>query len=44
MEQMALGALKIADNGLVLRNGRIAMRGTAAELLADRGLVESYLG
>ena len=44
VEQMALGALKIADNGLVLRNGQIAMRGTAAELLADRGLVESYLG
>lgn len=44
VEQMALGALKIADNGLVLRNGQIAMRGTAAEVLADRGLVESYLG
>jgi branched-chain amino acid transport system ATP-binding protein len=44
VEQIAIGALKIADNGLVLRNGQVALRGSATELLADRGLVESYLG
>jgi branched-chain amino acid transport system ATP-binding protein len=44
VEQMALGALNIADHGLVLRNGQVALRGSATELLADRGLVESYLG
>jgi branched-chain amino acid transport system ATP-binding protein len=44
VEQMALGALRIADYGLVLRNGQIALQGSATKLLNDRGLVESYLG
>lgn len=44
VEQMALGALRIADYGLVLRNGQIALQGSATQLLNDRGLVESYLG
>jgi branched-chain amino acid transport system ATP-binding protein len=44
VEQMALGALRIADYGLVLRNGQIALQGSATQLLNDKGLVESYLG
>jgi branched-chain amino acid transport system ATP-binding protein len=44
VEQMALGALKVADNALVLRNGRAALQGAAVSLRGDRALVESYLG
>ena len=41
-EQMATLALKVADRGLALRRGRVALAGTSAELLA-RGLAAAYL-
>jgi branched-chain amino acid transport system ATP-binding protein len=44
VEQMALGALEVADQAVALRNGRVALRGPADRLRADRALVESYLG
>ena len=44
VEQVAFTALKIADAGLVLQNGRVALTGPAAELLGNRQLVERYLG
>lgn len=44
VEQMALGALAVADRALVLRNGRAVAAAAAAELRRDRALVESYLG
>ena len=44
VEQAAIMALRIADFGYVLQNGRIAMSGTPAELLADPALVSRYLG
>jgi branched-chain amino acid transport system ATP-binding protein len=44
VEQAALGALKVADRGLVLRGGRIVLEGPGADLLADPALVRSFLG
>lgn len=44
IEQAALGALKVADRGLVLRGGRVVLEGAGAELLADPTLVRSFLG
>lgn len=44
VEQAALGALKVADRGLVLRGGRIVLEGTGTDLLADPALVRSFLG
>ena len=44
VEQVALAALKIADHGFVLQNGRFVMSGPASRLLADPSLVKSYLG
>lgn len=44
VEQMALAALKIADFGHVMQNGRVAMSGPPAQLLKDPGLVARYLG
>ena len=44
VEQVAFAALRIADHGYVLQNGRIAMSGPPSELLADPGLVSRYLG
>lgn len=44
VEQMALGALAVADRALVLRNGRAVVEASAADLRRDRSLVESYLG
>lgn len=43
VEQAVMMALKIADYGYVLRNGRVAMSGPADALLRDRSLVKSYL-
>jgi branched-chain amino acid transport system ATP-binding protein len=43
VEQAAMLALSIADFGYVMKNGRVAMSGTARDLLGDRMLVESYL-
>ncbi|KJR48485.1 Branched-chain amino acid transport ATP-binding protein LivF [Desulfosporosinus sp. I2] len=44
VEQMANMALKIADRAYVLETGRIALGGTAVEIMNDPKVVESYLG
>ncbi|GAB1409988.1 ABC transporter ATP-binding protein [Desulfovibrionales bacterium] len=44
VEQNARSALKIADRGYVLENGRISIQGSAAELLANRDVQRAYLG
>ncbi|WAP67377.1 ABC transporter ATP-binding protein [Jiella pelagia] len=44
VEQNARAVLKIADYGYVLEQGRVAMEGDAASLLADTRLIETYLG
>ncbi len=44
VEQNATAALEIADRGLVLEGGSIALEGSADALLADAGLRASYLG
>ena len=44
VEQNAYGALKVADRGYVMENGRITMEGAAATLLADPRVREAYLG
>lgn len=44
VEQNVQNALKLADRGYVLEQGRIAMEGKASELLANEDLKKSYLG
>ena len=44
VEQNVKQALRIADYGYVLDNGRIAMKGTASELLNDENVQKTYLG
>jgi len=44
VEQNAFGALKIADRGYVMENGRITMEGEADMLIADPRIREAYLG
>jgi len=44
VEQDAKLALKHADRGYVMRTGRIALEGTARELLADENVRQIYLG
>jgi branched-chain amino acid transport system ATP-binding protein len=44
VEQNAAAALKIAHYGYVLENGRLALSGTGAELLAHPRLQKAYLG
>ena len=44
VEQNANQALKLADRGYVLENGRIVMEGSGQELLADARVREAYLG
>lgn len=44
VEQVAMAALSVADNAHVLRNGEVALSGTASDLRRDQSLVESYLG
>ncbi len=41
-EQMAAVALKVAQRGLALRRGRVALTGSSADLLAG-GLAATYL-
>ncbi len=44
VEQNARAALRLADHACVMELGRITMRGAAAELAADKRVVETYLG
>jgi branched-chain amino acid transport system ATP-binding protein len=44
VEQNARAALKIADRGYVVENGRAVLHGTASDLSGDRRVVEAYLG
>ena len=44
VEQNAELALQVAARGYVLRTGRLAVEGTAQELLAHPGVREAYLG
>lgn len=44
VEQMANMALKLANRAYVLETGRIALEGTAAEIMSNAKVVESYLG
>lgn len=44
VEQNANQALRIADRGYVMENGRIVMEGKAADLLLDPAVRQAYLG
>ncbi len=44
VEQNANMALKVADHGYVLETGKVALEGTAAQLLANSKVKEIYLG
>jgi len=44
VEQNARAALRIADYGYVLENGRVVLQGPASELLANPAVTASYLG
>jgi branched-chain amino acid transport system ATP-binding protein len=44
VEQNVVASLKLASRAYVLENGRIAMRGTGAELLNDDRVRQAYLG
>ena len=44
VEQNATRALALADRGYVLRTGHVVATGTGAELAADNGLFESFIG
>jgi branched-chain amino acid transport system ATP-binding protein len=44
VEQNARAALRVADRGYVLENGRVALSGTAGELAENENLQRAYLG
>jgi len=44
VEQNALMALSIADRGYVLDTGRVALEGSADDLLHDPTVISAYLG
>jgi branched-chain amino acid transport system ATP-binding protein len=44
IEQNARAALQVADYGYVLETGETVLEGTAAELMANPRVVETYLG
>ena len=44
VEQNARAALRLADYGYVLENGRIVLEGPAGELAANPRITESYMG
>ena len=44
VEQNAFAALSVADHGYVLEGGRIALEGSAAQLLHDDHVRDAYLG
>lgn len=43
-EQNARSALRIADRGYVIENGRVTLSGSASDLLASPEIAERYLG
>ena len=43
VEQLALLALDVADEGYVLQRGRFVMSGPASDLRVDRAMIEGYL-
>ena len=44
VEQNARAALKMANRGYVLENGRLILEGTSAELLGNKDVQRAYLG
>jgi branched-chain amino acid transport system ATP-binding protein len=44
IEQNALAALKVADYGYVLENGRLTLEGSGEDLLKDERIRKAYLG
>ena len=44
VEQNARAALKMANRGYVLENGRLILEGTAADLLENKDVQRAYLG
>jgi branched-chain amino acid transport system ATP-binding protein len=44
VEQNAMGALKIADSGVVLNLGKVVMSGSAQDLINDPAVQAAYLG
>jgi branched-chain amino acid transport system ATP-binding protein len=44
VEQNARSALRLAQRGYVLENGRVVLQGTSEELLANRDVQRAYLG
>jgi branched-chain amino acid transport system ATP-binding protein len=44
VEQNARAALKMANRGYVLENGRLILEGTASELLENKDVQRAYLG
>jgi branched-chain amino acid transport system ATP-binding protein len=44
IEQNARAALQIADEGIVLENGKVALEGSCEALAGDSRIVETYLG
>ena len=44
VEQNARAALKMANRGYVLENGRLILEGTAAELVENKDVQRAYLG
>jgi branched-chain amino acid transport system ATP-binding protein len=44
VEQNARAALKIANRGYVLENGRLILEGTAADLVENKDVQRAYLG
>ena len=44
VEQNAMSALKVADYGVVLNLGVIAVTGKASDLIADPAVRAAYLG
>ena len=44
VEQNARAALQVADTAYVMELGEFSMHGPAAQLAADKGVIESYLG
>ena len=44
VEQNATRALQLADRGYILRTGHLVAEGSGADLAADQGLFESFIG